>query len=80
MYQEVFVNVKKVEAWNIAQHYAIFFVLNSMTIPPQHMENFSRPLGMMQCQKHKPFASTKCFLKAKPLLNMSSTVDNHQQH
>ena len=57
-----------------------FFVLNSMTVPPQHMENFSKPLEMMQCQEHKPFAGTKCFLKAEPLLKMSSAANDHQQH
>jgi hypothetical protein len=46
----------KVEARNIAQRYAIFFVLNSVTLPPQRMENFSRPLYIMQSQGHKPFA------------------------
>ena len=35
---------------------------------------------MMQCQEHKPFASTKCFLKAEPLLKMSSAADDHQQN
>jgi len=44
------------------------------------MENFSRPLEMMQCQEHKPFAGTKCFLKAEPLLKMRSAADDHQQH
>ena len=57
-----------------------FFMLNSVTVPPQHMENFSSPLEMMQCQEHKPFAGTKCFLKAEPLLKMSSAADGHQQH
>jgi len=76
--QDVFANlVTKMEAWNIAQRYAIFFVLNSVRVPPQHMENFSRPLEMMQCQEHKPFAGTKCFLKAEPLLKMSSAADDH---
>jgi hypothetical protein len=37
-----------------------FFVLNLVVMPPQHMENFSRLLEMMQCQEHKPFAGTKC--------------------
>jgi hypothetical protein len=32
------------------------FVLNSVTMPSRHMENFSRPLEMMQCQEHKPFS------------------------
>jgi len=57
-----------------------FFVLNSVTVSPQQMENFSRPLEMMQCQEHKPFDSTKYFLNAEPLLKMSSTADDHQQH
>ena len=52
----------------------------SVTIPPQQMENFSRPLEMMQCQQHKTFAGTKYFLKAEPLLNMSSAAHYHQQH
>jgi len=69
------VNLVEMEAWNIAQWYAISFVFNSVTLPPQHMGNFSRPLEMMQCQEHKPFAGTKCFLKAKPLLKMSSAAD-----
>jgi len=66
------------EAQNIAQRYAIFFVLNC--VKPQHIENFSRPLEMMQCQEYKPFAGTKCFLKAEPSLKISSTADDHQQH
>jgi hypothetical protein len=44
------------------------------------MENFSRPLEMMQCQLHKPLTGIKCFLKAELLLNMSNTADDHQQH
>ena len=32
------------------------FVLKSVTLPPQQMENFSRPLEMMQCQEHKLFS------------------------
>jgi len=68
-------------ARNIAQQYAIFFfVLNSVTLPPQHMENFSRPLEVMRRQQHKLFAGTMRFLKAETLLKMSSTVDDHQQH
>ena len=35
---------------------------------------------MMQCQGHKPFAGTKCFLKAESLLKMRSAADDHQQH
>jgi hypothetical protein len=54
------------------------FVLKSVTLPPQHMENFSRPQEMMQYQEHKPFTGTKCFLKAEPLLKLSSTVDHHR--
>jgi len=81
MCQDVFANLaKKMEARNIAQRYAIFFVLNSVTMPPQHMEDFSRPLEMMQCQEHKPFAGTKCFLKAETLLKMRRAADDHQQH
>jgi len=71
--------VMKMEARNIAQRYAILCVLNSVTVTPQQMENFSRPLEMLQCQKHKTFASTKCFLKAERLLKMSSAADDHQQ-
>jgi hypothetical protein len=35
------------------------FVLNSVTVPPQHVENFSRPLEMMRAQairRHNMFA------------------------
>jgi hypothetical protein len=39
------------------------------------MENFSRPLEMIQCQEHKPFAVTISFLKAEPFLKMSNTAD-----
>jgi hypothetical protein len=54
-----------------------FFVLNSssVTVPPRHVENFSRPLEMMQCQEHKPFAGTKCFEDEQ-----RSATDDHQQH
>jgi len=55
-------------------HLFLCYTLQSVTLPPQHMENFSRPLEMMQCQEHKPFAGTKCFLKAEPLLKMSSAA------
>jgi hypothetical protein len=55
----------KMEARNTTQRYTIFFVLNSVTLPPQHMENFSRPFEIMQRQEHKPFTGTICFLKAE---------------
>ena len=58
----------------------LFCVLNAVRMPPRQMENFSRPLEMMQRQEHKPFAGTKCFLKAEPLLKMSSAANDHQQH
>ena len=61
--------VVEMEARNIAQRYAISFVFNSVTLPPQHMENISRPLEMMT------FTGTKCFLKAEPLLKMRSAAD-----
>jgi hypothetical protein len=56
-----------------------FFVLNSVRMP-QHTENFSRPLEMTECQEHTLFAGTKFFMKAKPLVKMSSAADDHQQH
>ena len=68
------------EGRNIAQWYAIFFVLNSVTVSPQHVENFSKPLEMVQCQEHKPFDGTKCVLKAEPSLKVSSAADEHQQN
>jgi len=40
----------------------------------------SLPLEMMQCQEHKPFADTKCFLKAEPILKMGSAADDLQQN
>ena len=58
----------------------LLFALNSVTVPPQHVENFSRPLEMMQCQEHKTFAGTKYFLKAEPSLKMSGEADGRQQH
>jgi hypothetical protein len=58
----------------------LFFVLNSVTVSPQHMENLSRPMEMMQCKAPKPFAGTKCFLKAEPMLKMNSAADDHQRH
>jgi len=61
-------------------HLLCVCVLNSVTVPPQQMENFSRPLEMMQYQAHKPFAGTKYCLKAEPLLKMSSSADDHQQN
>jgi hypothetical protein len=77
----MFVNlVVEKEARNIAQRNAIFFVLNSVRMPPQHMENFSRPVEIMQCQEHKLFAGTKYFLKAEPFLKMSSAAGDHQEH
>ena len=80
----MFVNlVVEIEARNIAQRYAIylfFFVLNSVRMAPQQMENFSRLLEMMQCKEHKHFAGTERFLKAEPLLKMCSTAEAHRQH
>ena len=35
--------------------------------------------GDDKCKEQKPFAGTKCFLKAEPLLKMSSAADVHQQ-
>jgi hypothetical protein len=63
------------EARNIAQWYAIFFVLNLVRIPSQHVGNFRRPLEMMQCHEQKTVTGTKCFLKAEPVLKMSSAAD-----
>ena len=45
-----------------------FCVLNSVTLPPQHMEYFSRPLEMMQCQEHKPFPWHKMFSEGRNLV------------
>jgi len=66
----------EMEAQNIAQRYP-FFVLNSVIMSSQHMENFRRSLEMMQYQEHQPFAGTKYFLKAETLLKMSSAADDH---
>jgi len=71
----------KMEARNIAQWYAIFFFCVKLgDIATTTHGKFSRPLEMMQCQKHKPFSGTKSFLKAETLLKMSSAVDEYQQH
>ena len=59
--------VMKLETQNIAQRYA-FFVLNSVTLPPQHMHYFRRPLEMMQCQEHKPFHWHKMFSEGRTLV------------
>jgi hypothetical protein len=45
-----------------------FFVLNSVTVPPQHMENFGRTLEMMQCQERKPFRWHKMFSEGRTLV------------
>jgi len=59
----------KMEARNIAQRYAIFFfTLNSVTLPPQHMGYFSRPLEIKQCQEHKPFRLHKMFSEGRNLV------------
>jgi hypothetical protein len=65
------------EVWNIAQQYALFFYVKLAEMPPQHMEIFSRLLEIMQCQEHKPFTGTKCFLKAEPWLKMSNALGNN---
>jgi hypothetical protein len=56
------------------------FCMCAFAFEATRLENFSKPLEMMQCQEHKPFAGTKCFLKAEPLLKMRSAADDHQQH
>jgi hypothetical protein len=64
----MFVNlVVEMGGRNIVHRYAIFFVLNSVTIPPQHTENFSRPFEKMQRQEHRPFAGTM-FSESKTLV------------
>ena len=72
--------VMKMEARNIAQRYAILlFVLklgDSATITNGKLQ---QALEIMQCQEHKPFAGTNFFLKAEPLLKMSSAADDHQK-
>jgi hypothetical protein len=68
------------EAQNIAQWYAIFCCVKLSDMPPQHMEGFSRPLEMMQCQEHKPLAVRISFLKAEPLLKINSAADDQQQN
>jgi len=45
-----------------------FFVLNSVTLPPQHMEYFSRHLDMIQCEEHKPFRWHKMFSEGRTLV------------
>ena len=72
--------VTKMEARNIAQRYAIFFCVKLADSATTTVENFSRHLEVMKCQEHKPFAGTKCFLKAEPLLKMNSAADDHQQN
>jgi len=36
--------------------------------------------GDAALSRAKRFAVTKCFLKAEPLLKLSSAADDHQQH
>ena len=43
-----------------------FFVLSSVTMPPQHMENYSRPLEMMQYQEHTLSLAQNVFWRQKP--------------
>jgi hypothetical protein len=43
-----------------------FFVLNSVTVPLQHLENFSRPLEMMRAQairRHNMFAESRTLVE-----------------
>ena len=71
----MFVNlVLQMEARNIAQCF-FFILLNLVRILPKHVGNFSRTLEMMQCHGHKPVTVTKYFLKAEPLLKLSSAAD-----
>jgi len=39
-----------------------------VTLPPQQMEYFSRPLEMMQCQEHKAFRWHKMFSEGRNLV------------
>jgi hypothetical protein len=50
--------------------------LNSVTLSPQHVKNFSRALEMMQCKEQNRFAGTKCFLKAEPVFKLSRGQDS----
>jgi hypothetical protein len=45
---------------------SLFF--NLVTLPPQHMGYFSRPLEMMQFQEHKPFHWHKMFSEGRTLV------------
>jgi len=68
--QDLFVKlVMEMEAWNIPQQYVCHFcVLNSVTVPQQHMEKFNRPLEIMQCQQqdlhwHKIFSKGRTLVE-----------------
>jgi hypothetical protein len=61
----MFVNlVVEMEARNIAQRNAIYFVLNSVRMP-QHMENLSRPL---QCQRAQAFRWHNMFSESRTVV------------
>jgi hypothetical protein len=65
----------EMELRNMAQRHAISFVLNSVSLPPQHMENYSRPFGddavsraqAFRCppppQKKKAFSESRTFIE-----------------
>ena len=48
----------------------LFFVLNSVTVSPQHVENFSRPLEMM----HKMFSEGRTIVEGEQRSGQPSTT------
>jgi len=67
--QDVFANlVTKMEARNIAQRYAIFFVLHSVTVPPQHVVNFSRQAGDDAMSRAQAFRWHKMFFEGRTIV------------
>jgi hypothetical protein len=57
----------KIESRYIAVVCHLFCVLNSVTVPPQHVENFSRPLELTQCQE-QAFRWHNLFSKGRNLV------------
>ena len=79
--QDVFANlVTKMEARNTAQWYAIFICVKLGDSATTTHGKLQQAFGDDAMSRAQAFRWNRCFLKAEPLLKMSSAADDHQQH
>jgi len=68
------------EAPNIAQQYAIFFCVKLGDSATTTHGKLQQAFGDVAVSRAQAICWHKMFSEGRPLLKMSSTVDDHQQH